>query len=106
MSRGPGKWQRVILDTLAERIAEAKRLREEAAAEADALMKSEMRQLFKDDGQTPTVLLERTCAAIIDNLPSNPIYAEDGVPCVRSPDVGWGRLNLDGALKTSEEEYV
>jgi type I restriction enzyme S subunit len=31
--------------------------------------------------------------------------AESGIPCVRSPDVGYGTLNLDGAQRTDEEEY-
>jgi type I restriction enzyme S subunit len=47
------------------------------------------------------------CEAIIDNLHSNPVYSDQGtVPCVRSPDVGWGKLSLDRALKTDEAEYV
>src|SRR5262249_31747359 len=54
----------------------------------------------------PQVALETVCAAIIDNLHSNPHYAPDGVPCIRSPDVGWGRLDLQSALRTSEEEYA
>jgi type I restriction enzyme S subunit len=94
------------IEALAARIAEAKRLREEAEAEVDALVKSEMRKAFNGDGATPVVMLDSVCAAVIDNLHSNPVYADEGVPCVRSPDVGWGRLNLKGTLKTSEEEYV
>src|SRR5205823_1919579 len=57
-----------------------------------------------EEGQV--VPLECACAAIIDNLHSNPAYADEGVSCVRSPDVGWGTLHLDRTLKTSEAEYV
>jgi type I restriction enzyme, S subunit len=94
------------VEALAQHIADAKRLREEASGLADALVKSEMRSIFCGDGQAPVVQLEALCAAIIDNLHSNPQYADEGVPCVRSPDVTWGRLNLRSALKTCEEEYV
>ena len=51
------------------------------------------------------VALEETCAEIIDCPHSNPVYSDDGVPTLRSPDVGWGRLDLDGARRTSEGEY-
>jgi hypothetical protein len=52
------------------------------------------------------VRLFEVCDAIIDNLHSNPVYADKGVPCVRSPDVGWGTLNLATALRTDEAEYT
>jgi type I restriction enzyme S subunit len=42
---------------------------------------------------------------IIDNLHSNPRYSDFGVPCIRSPDVGYGTLNLESALRTDEDEY-
>jgi type I restriction enzyme S subunit len=46
------------------------------------------------------------CAAIIDNLHSNPIYAEGGtVPCIRPSDVGFGVLDLANARRTDEDEY-
>jgi type I restriction enzyme S subunit len=52
-----------------------------------------------------TIELQDVCSDIIDNLHSNPQYADSGVPCVRSPDVGYGTLNLEGALRTDEDEY-
>jgi type I restriction enzyme, S subunit len=51
------------------------------------------------------VELQDVCSDIIDNLHSNPQYADSGIPCIRSPDVGYGTLNLEGALRTDEEEY-
>jgi type I restriction enzyme S subunit len=64
-----------------------------------------MRRIFTP-GAYPEVMMESVCTAIIDNLHSNPVYADRGVACVRSPDVGWGKLKLATALCTSEEEYV
>ena len=61
--------------------------------------------MFNLDAADAPVSLESVCAEIIDNLHSNPVYADTGVPCVRSPDIGWGTLNLASTLKTSEEEY-
>ena len=49
--------------------------------------------------------LEDVCTAIIDNLHSNPRLSDSGVPCVRSPVVGYGTLDLENAQRTSEDEY-
>jgi type I restriction enzyme S subunit len=94
------------IEALAGRIAKAKRLREEAGEVSEAFLKAELRRVFTCNQDEPISSLESACAAIIDNLHSNPIYAENGVPCVRSPDVGWGKLNLQSALKTNEEEFM
>src|SRR6185369_6632235 len=48
---------------------------------------------------------EEVCTDIIDNLHSNPRYTDGGIPCVRSPDVGYGTLNLETALRTDDDEY-
>jgi type I restriction enzyme S subunit len=78
------------IESLARRVNEAQRLREEAREGTEALLHSLMRQIFKPDG-AKIVPLETTCAAIIDNLHSNPDYSGDCVvPCIRSSDVGWG----------------
>lgn len=93
------------INELTGKTAEAQRLREGAAEGLDALWRSALRHAFADPVQ-PAVRLEAACEAIIDNLHSNPEYAEDGtVPCVRSPDVGWGTLHLESALRTDEQEY-
>ncbi len=94
------------IEALAARVAEAQSLRREASEEAEALLYSAMRQIFKSDG-APIVHLEKTCSAIIDNLHSNPDYSGDcTVPCIRSSDVGWGELFLETARKTSEKEFA
>jgi type I restriction enzyme S subunit len=93
------------VEAIASRIAEARLLQEASAAETIALSRVESRAIFESASPESIVPLETVCADIIDNLHSNPIYSESGVPCIRSPDVGWGKLMLETAYKTSEEEY-
>ncbi len=98
--------QRIVarIEAVAEKVEEAGTLREVATKEAQALWANCLRaRISGATGQD--VPLENVCEAIIDNLHSNPRYTETGVPCVRSPDVGWGSLDLKGALRTDEEEY-
>ena len=95
------------IEALAAKIEEARGLRQEAGEEPEALLRSVLRKTFQPNRESQEVTLESVCAAIIDNLHSNPVYSDNGtVPCVRSPDVGWGKLFLDTALKTDEAEFV
>lgn len=73
--------------------------------EAKSLKKMVMREVFELRKGWEQVDLEDVCSDMIDNLHSTPIYSESGIPCIRSPDVGWGKINLEGALRTSEEEF-
>ncbi|BAZ48764.1 type 1 restriction-modification system specificity subunit [Nostoc sp. NIES-4103] len=93
------------IEELVGKIEEVRSLRQKALQETVALTKTTMRQIFKPNEDYQKVYLESVCAAIIDNLHSNPVYSDYGVPCIRSSDVGWGVLNLDTARRTSEEEY-
>jgi Type I restriction modification DNA specificity domain len=93
------------IEALATRIAEACRLRREALAEGEAFLKAVLLREFAPRVGAHTVTVDSICEAIVDNLHSNPVYSDDGIPCVRSPDVGWGVLNLATALKTSDAEY-
>ncbi len=93
------------IEALAAKIEEARELRRQAAEGVEGLNKSILGQIFKA-GRYKSASLESVCAAIIDNLHSNPVYAEYGVPCVRSSDVEWGTLRLDSARRTSEDEYL
>ena len=92
------------IEALAAEIAEAKRLRQEAVAEAEAILPSARRNVLSC-GTAQVVWLEEACEAIIDNLHSNPRISPSGIPCVRSPDVGYGTLNLKDAQRTDDEEY-
>lgn len=94
------------IDELAAKIAEAQTTRERTLVEAGFLMTSAMRSVFVELAEFKPVPLEDVCEEIVDCLHSNPVYADGGIPTVRSPDVGWGRLLLEKAMRTSEEEYV
>jgi type I restriction enzyme S subunit len=93
------------VEELAGKFEEVRSLRQKALEESEALTKAAMRQIFKPHENYQEVSLESVCATIIDNLHSNPVYSDNGVPCIRSSDVGWGALYLHTARCTSEEEY-
>lgn len=94
------------IDELAAHVREARSLRERAVEEAKALLTSARRIVISESG-AELVSLESVCTGIIDNLHSNPRLSPSGsgIPCVRSPDVGYGTLNLEGAQRTDEDEY-
>ena len=94
------------IDELAAKIESARSLRQQAVEEVEALSREASRCIISRNDDATVVLLENVCAEIIDNLHSNPTYAEDGVPCIRSSDVGWGKLNLETARRTSEDEFA
>jgi type I restriction enzyme, S subunit len=94
-----------IVDRLSAKLAEATSLREQAVRELSALQKSWSRNVFQGLS-CKIVPLEEACSAIIDNLHSTPTYREGGnIPCIRSPDVGFGFLDLKNARRTDEAEY-
>lgn len=93
------------IEELVAKMEEARGLRSEAIKEAEVLAKSAMRQLFSPNIGYQESTIESVCTEIIDNLHSTPVYSDDGVPCVRSSDVGWGSLDLSTARRTSEDEY-
>ncbi len=84
---------------------EVHELRQAALTALEALVQSIAVSFLESAADCKETTVEAVCAAIIDNLHRNPVYAEEGVPCVRSPDVGWGVLHLETAFKTSEGEY-
>lgn len=98
--------QRIVayLDALTAKITQARNLRQQATEEAAALMTTSRRAKI-ERYCAESVPLEDACTAIIDNLHSNPRLSETGVPCVRSPDVGFGTLDIRSAQRTNEEEY-
>ena len=81
-----GEQKRIVarIDELDSKVREATELRAQAVGEAAALWRSSLRHTFlrHEHHQVP---LHSVCSAIIDNLHSNPRYADTGVPCVRSP---------------------
>jgi type I restriction enzyme S subunit len=98
--------QRIVarIEELAVKVNEARNLRQKAVAETTALLNATRRDVFTSCSLV-TVELQDVCSDIIDNLHSNPQYSDSGIPCIRSPDVGYGTLNLEGALRTDEYEH-
>jgi len=93
------------IEELASKVQTARALRSSSTVELAALRLTHLRRVF-EALRTNSVPLETVCSKIIDNLHSNPIYAEGGtVPCIRSSDVGFGSLNLADARRTDEAEY-
>jgi type I restriction enzyme S subunit len=92
------------IEHIASKVIEAQGIRAEALREVQALQASWSRNLFSSLDVKATCL-EETCSDIIDNLYSNPVYANNGIPCIRSPDVGFGTLDLVNARRTDEAEY-
>lgn len=99
--------QRIVerIQSLTTNVAKLQGLRAETQGETQVLWKRLLATTIGDCA-SDEVQLHEVCTAIIDNLHSNPVYADNGLPCVRSPDVGWGTLNLASALRTDEAEYV
>jgi type I restriction enzyme S subunit len=92
------------LDALAAKCDEAKQLRDDLSVETSGLIKASLRRVFAAFPEKSYVLND-VCTAVIDCLHSNPIYADNGIPTVRSPDVGWGTLLLATARMTDEAEF-
>lgn len=92
------------IEEFAAQINEASSLRQQAIAQLQMLYSNTLRNIMFSF-QSEEIKLEDACTAIIDNLHSNPRYSDSGIACVRSPDVGWGTLNLETAMTTDEEEY-
>jgi type I restriction enzyme S subunit len=90
---------------LTGKIEEARELRQNGMERTELLLRSGMLHAFMDLRTPRVTSLATVCKDIVDCLHSNPVYTDEGIPTVRSPDVGWGKLCLDGARKTSENEY-
>lgn len=80
-------------------------LRKQTIIELEEMQASAIRRVIQNVS-AEKVDLQDVCTAIIDNLHSTPKYSENGIPCIRSPDVGWGKLNLIDAFRTDDDEYL
>jgi type I restriction enzyme, S subunit len=93
------------IEVLAANIQEAEYKRDQAIKEIEYLRNNVLRTVFLADRSWKQVRLGDVLLSVVDCLHSNPAYADEGVPTVRSPDVGWGTLLLATARRTSEAEY-
>lgn len=94
-----------LIDTVVTKAEMAKRLHDVSCIELLALLNSVSRENFVASKEAEVVTLDYVCETIIDCPHSNPVYADEGIPTIRSPDVGWGQLSFGRARKTDEFEY-
>jgi type I restriction enzyme, S subunit len=92
------------IESLAARVQEAQRLREETDIESDVFWKRSLASVFLPNPNIQETV-EDACEAMIDNLHSTPRYDGNKFLCVRSQDIGWGDINYSTMLKTSEAEF-
>ena len=52
-----------------------------------------------------TLTLNEACEFIVDCLHNTAPIQDDGYPSIRTPNIGKGRLLLDGVNRVSEETY-
>lgn len=95
------------IEALAGKVEAARELRRQAMEEASTVLRSTLGIVFCEQLEGDQVsTIDQICEAIIDNLHSTPKYSDEGYPCIRSPDVGWGVLDLKRARRTPEHEYL
>ena len=101
--------QRIVarIEAQAEKIEAARGLRGEAAEEVQHLLASSSYHAFTSVETYRELRLEDVCTRIIDCPHSNPHYIEspEGIPTLRSNDIGWGTIDFAGARRTDEAEY-
>ena len=49
--------------------------------------------------------LDHVCEFIVDCLHATASFQDEGYPMVRTPNIGKGRLNLEGVYRVSQETY-
>jgi len=92
------------LEGIATRIKETQALCQRATDETTTLFQI-VRSAEFTNSEYRKVTLQDACESVVDNLHSTPRYDGDAFPCIRSQDIGWGTINYEQALRTSEEEF-
>ena len=97
-----------ILDEAFDGIATAKANAEKNLQNARALFESHLQSVFTQRGegwvehQKP---LADLCELIVDCEHKTAPTQEEGIPSIRTPNIGKGKLLLDGVYRVSEETY-
>lgn len=117
------------VERLLDKVNQAKQLIEEAqatfelrrAAILDKAFRGELTEKWQSvqcetqfTGETPYTLpegwrwstVEAICEDIIDCPHSTPKYIEEGIPALRTSDIGFAKIDLSNSKKVSEEEYM
>lgn len=97
-----------ILDAAFDGIATAKATAEQNLQNARALFESHLQSVFTQRGEgwkEHKKPLADLCELIVDCEHKTAPTQEDGFPSIRTPNIGKGRLLLDGVYRVSEETY-
>ena len=97
-----------ILDEAVEGIAAAKANAAKSLKNARAVFESYLDSVFAQHGEgwaENTKPLAGLCEFIVDCEHKTAPTQEDGVPSIRTPNVGRGQLLLDGVYRVSEDTY-
>ena len=95
-----------ILDEAFAGIATAKANAEKKLESIGDVFTGLAQQLFPQDSHGPaTHSLEELCEAIVDCEHKTAPTQAEGIPSIRTPNIGKGELLLDGVYRVSEETY-
>ncbi len=97
-----------ILDAAFDGIATAKANAEQNLQNARALFESHLQSVFTQRGEgwvEHKKPLADLCELIVDCEHKTAPTQEEGVPSIRTPNIGKGKLLLDGVYRVSEETY-
>jgi len=97
-----------ILDEAFDGIATAKANAEKNLQNARALFESHLQSVFTQRGEgwvDHKKPLADLCALIVDCEHKTAPTQEEGIPSIRTPNIGKGKLLLDGVYRVSEETY-
>ena len=97
-----------ILDAALASIATAKANTEQNLKNARALFDSYLHEVFNQRGDgwvDNKKQLADLCELIVDCEHKTAPKQEDGIPSIRTPNIGKGKLLLDGVYRASEETY-
>ncbi|QLG88176.1 restriction endonuclease subunit S [Chitinibacter bivalviorum] len=98
-----------ILDEAFEGIATAKANAEKNLQNARALFESHLQYIFSNKDQNWRDLgtpLSELCELIVDCEHKTAPTQDEGIPSIRTPNIGKGKLLLDGVYRVSQETYV
>ena len=96
-----------LLDEAFANIATAKANAEKNLQNARALCEGLMQSLFPEDDNVAAdaPALDTLCKLIVDCEHKTAPTQENGIPSIRTPNIGKGRLLLDGVYRVSDETY-
>jgi type I restriction enzyme S subunit len=98
-----------LLDEAFDGIATARANAEQSLLNARALFESHLQSVFTQRGdgwQDVTEPLSSLCELIVDCEHKTAPTQEEGIPSIRTPNIGKGNLLLDGVYRVSEATYT